>query len=387
MNDLTLSGTQIQAILNNLVSQPSGLNQMLSMTLNAFMKAERTAYLEQAAGNKANGFRSMNGLGIGEGLALSIPRDRLSQFKPWLLTVMREQQEQTNELFFELYSTGLSTREIESITESLYGQRLSRSAISRITQLFAEDMQAFRERQLESAYPIIYLDATFIKTRRDTVSSEAYYTVLGVKTDTTREVLGIYNAPTEAASIWHDIITDLKQRGLQQCRLFVTDDLTGLDNAIEQHFETVTIQKCVLHLKRNLLKKVRKSHRAPLAEDLAQVFDLERADDTQAAVLQRAQQIYQRWYKIYPHLAILNEEHRMSYYFSYLKFHPKIRNMIYTTNWIERLHKDFKRTIKFRNAMPSVESVLTLLTKVAIDKNQSRYHSPVSRLALDSMFQ
>jgi transposase-like protein len=289
-------------------------------------------------------------------------------------------------LFFELYTTGLSTREIESITESIYGQRLTRSAVSRITALFSDEMRLFRERPIEAHYPILYLDATFIKTRRDTVASEAYYTVLGVKPDTTREILGIYNAPSESASVWEEIISDLKQRGLKQCQLVVSDDLRGLDSAIEQHL-TVRIQKCVLHLKRNLLKKVRKTHRAQMAADLAQLFDLEKLDDTIEAAMQRAQQVYQRWYSLYRHITILNEPDQLAYYFTYLSFHPKIRNMIYTTNWIERLNKDFKRTIKFRNAMPSVESVLTLLCKVAIDKNESRYQYPIHRLALDSMFQ
>ncbi|MFQ5470476.1 MAG: transposase, partial [Gammaproteobacteria bacterium] len=205
--------------------------------------------------------------------------------------------------------------------------------------------------------------------------------------DTLSGTVCIDNAPTESASIWHEIIADLKQRGLKQCQLFVTDDLQGLDNAIEKHFEKISIQKCVLHLKRNLLKKVRQTHRAQLADDLASLFDLDLADDTLDDAVKRANKIWQRWQPLYRHLGILNDPDRLRYYFTYLDFHPKIRNMIYTTNWIERLNKDFKRTIKFRNAMPSVQSVMTLLSKVAIDKNESRYRYPIHRLSLDSMFQ
>ena len=243
MDNLTLNKTQIQAALNNLVAQPSGLNAMLEMTLNAFMKAEREVHLSSAPHNKGNGYRCVNGLGIGEALQLRIPRDRLSQFKPWIMEVMRGSQQQMNDLFFELYVKGLTTREIEALTESIYGKTLSSSAISRITQTFGEEMTLFRSRSLEPYYPIIYLDATFISTRRQTVSKEAYYIALAVKSDLTREVIGIDNAPTESASIWQDIIADLKLRGLQRCNLFVTDDLPGLDHAIEQQFETVAIQK------------------------------------------------------------------------------------------------------------------------------------------------
>ena len=386
MTQLTLNKTQIQAALNNLVSQPSGLNAMLEMTLNAFMKAERNVHLASSENNKGNGYRRINGLGIGEALQLNIPRDRLSQFKPWILEVMRESQDAMNELFFELYAKGLTTRDIESITQSIYGKQLSSSSISRITQSFSEDMALFRSRPLDEYCPILYLDATFINTRRDTVSKEAYYIVLAVKPDATREIIGIYNAPSESASIWQEIISDLKLRGLRRCDLFVTDDLLGLDHAIEQNFKTTRIQKCVLHLKRNVLKRVKKTHRQAVADDLKVVFNLDKHDDTLAAGLTRAQQFYQQWSRYYSHLTLFNDAYKMTYYFSYMNYHPKVRNMIYTTNWIERLNKDFKRTIMMRNSMPSVDSVLTLLSKVALDKNLSRYQYPVHRLKADSMF-
>ena len=294
---------------------------------------------------------------------------------------------QMNELFFELYAKGLTTRDIESITQTIYGKQLSSSSISRITQTFNEEMALFRSRPLDAHYPIIYLDATFISTRRETVSKEAYYIVLGVKPDATRDVIGIYNAPTESAAVWDDIILDLKQRGLQRSHLFVIDDLAGLDAALESHFEQPNIQKCVLHLKRNVLKRVKKVHRQAMADDLKEVFNMDKHDDIEAHAQARAQQFYQQWGNLYPHINVFNHEQRMSYYFAYLNYHPSIRNMIYTTNWIERLNKDFKRTIKIRNSMPSVESVLTLLSKVAMDKNLTRYQYPIHRLKADSMFQ
>jgi len=386
MDRLTLNKPQIQAALNDLVSQPSGLNAILEMMLNAFMKAERDDYLVDAKGNKGNGYRSLHGMGIGGALQLNIPRDRLCAFKPWILQVMRESQDQMNELFFELYAKGLTTRDISSLTESIYGQSLSPTSISRITESFAEEMRVFRSRPIDAYYPIIYLDATFISTRRGSVSKEAYYTVLAVRPDTTREILGIYNAPTETSSIWKDILSDLKQRGLEDTNLFVTDDLRGLDSAIETQFGTSKIQKCVLHLKRNILKRVKKVHRQAVIEDLKVVFDLEKQDDTPEAAYARAREFYNRWKKLYTHLGIFADSQAISYYFTYLNYHLKIRNMIYTTNWIERLNKDFKRTLKIRNSMPSPESVLTLLSKVALEMNLGRYRYGIDRLKADSMF-
>ncbi|WP_371189889.1 IS256 family transposase [Thalassotalea ponticola] len=385
MTNLTLNSKQIQAALDSLIEKPGGLNQVLELALNSFMKAERTEYLRASQGNKGNGYRQVSGLGIGSALSLQVPRDRLNQFKPWILNVMKEQSDTLNELCFELYAKGLTTRDIESVTESIYGQKLTRSAVSRITKSLYKEMEDFRKQKLCEYYPIIYLDATFIKTKRETVSSEAYYIVLAVKHDMTREVIGIYNAPTESASNWDDILLDLKARGLAQIDLAVIDNLAGLDSAIERHYQC-RIQKCVLHMKRNILKKVKKSHRNDVAEDLRFVFNLEDQSDDREEFLLRATWLSDKWGKRYPSFKVFIDEVYMYYYATYLDFEPMIRNMIYTTNWIERLNKSFKRTLKIRNSMPSVDSVLTILSKVALDMNQTTYQYPISRFEKSNLF-
>ncbi|WP_371189940.1 IS256 family transposase [Thalassotalea ponticola] len=385
MTNLTLNSKQIQAALDSLIEKPGGLNQVLELALNSFMKAERTEYLRASQGNKGNGYRQVSGLGIGSALSLQVPRDRLNQFKPWILNVMKEQSDTLNELCFELYAKGLTTRDIESVTESIYGQKLTRSAVSRITKSLYKEMEDFRKQKLCEYYPIIYLDATFIKTKRETVSSEAYYIALAVKHDMTREVIGIYNAPTESASNWDDILLDLKARGLAQIDLAVIDNLAGLDSAIERHYQC-RIQKCVLHMKRNILKKVKKSHRNDVAEDLRFVFNLEDQSDDREEFLLRARWLSDKWGKRYPSFKVFIDEVYMYYYATYLDFEPMIRNMIYTTNWIERLNKSFKRTLKIRNSMPSVDSVLTILSKVALDMNQTTYQYPISRFEKSNLF-
>ncbi len=385
MNNLTLNPEQIQVAVNDLLAKPDGLNRVLELALNSFMKAERSNYLSDKPNNKGNGYRPIAGLGLGESLSLQVPRDRLNQFKPWILNIMKEQGETLNELCFELYAKGLTTRDIESITESIYGQKLSRSAVSRITKSLSQEMQNFREQKLLSYYPIIYLDATYVKTKRDRVSSEAYYIALAVKPDMTREVIGIYNSPTESAGIWDDILKDLKLRGLVQTDLVVIDDLTGLDTAIERHFDA-KVQKCVLHLKRNILRRVRQTDRTDMAEDLAYVFNLSERNDDRDEFKIRAKWLYDKWSKRYQHLKVFNDQDKLQYYCTYLDFEPDIRNMIYTTNWIERLNKSFKRTLKIRNSMPSVESVLRLLSKVALDINNNTYQYPVSRFIKSNLF-
>lgn len=388
MNNFKLTQPQIQAALYNLVGEKLGINKLMEMTLNAFMKAERDQFLPESKNNKGNGFRPVNGLGFSESLALRIPRDRLNQFKPIILEVMRESNEQLEELCFELYGKGLTTRDIESITANIYGKKLSSSKISNINKLFYEDMKLFRERKIDSHYPIIYIDATYISTRRvDSVSKEAYYIALGVKKDMSREIIGIYNQPTESASNWQDMFIDLKKRGLKRCDLMVSDNLSGINSVIEQEFKNIKIQQCVLHLKRNVLKQVLVKHRKAIADDLKLVFLMDDEQDTLPKAHIRAKEFSDKWSKYYPHISKFGDEFHMQYYFTYLKFQPKIWRMIYTTNWIERFNKDIKRTTKIRNSMPSPDAVLTLISKVALDKNTLHYSYPIYTLQSEPIFQ
>jgi putative transposase len=174
-------------------------------------------------------------------------------------------------------------------------------------------MKDFREQVLQKTYPIIYLDATYVKTKRDRVSSEAYYIALGVKEDRTREVIGIYNAPTESASMWDTIFLDLKQRGLERANLVVIDNLTGLDNSIEKHFDT-RIQKCVVHLKRHVLNQTKKGHRADMADDLNTIFHIGKENNTQELLYQRALILHEKWSNHYRHLKVFKDKEGLNYY-------------------------------------------------------------------------
>ena len=388
MNEFKLNKPQLQAALNNLVEEKSGLNTLMEITLNAFMKAERDQFLPDSPNNKGNGYRKVNGLGISQSLALRIPRDRLSQFRPMILEIMRESNTQLEELCFELYYKGLTTRDIEDITSNIYGKKLSSSKISNINKTFYKDMELFRNRQIQEHYSILYIDATFINTRRvDSVSKEAYYIVLGVTPNMKREIIGIYNQPTESASNWKEIFGDLKNRGLKKCDLLVSDNLSGINSVVELQFEGIVIQQCVLHLKRNILRKVLMKHRREVAEDLKVVFDMDKADDSLEEAYKRANDFATKWSKHYPHIKKFSDESEMKYYFSYLKYNHKIWRMIYTTNWIERFNKSIKRTTKIRNSMPSVKSALTLISKVAMEQNSTTYSYPIYNLQEDKLFQ
>ena len=163
-----------------------------------------------------------------------------------MLELLKEDESRIKEACFELYSKGLTTKDVSSVIEKLYGKSYSESSITNITKGFYAQMEQWRERVLEQNWVAIFIDAIFVKVRRDTVQSEAFYVLLGVKEDLTREVLGIYNYPTESATNWVDIAKDIQKRGVKNVNLFVSDGLTGIEDALKKVFPTTPLQPCIV---------------------------------------------------------------------------------------------------------------------------------------------
>lgn len=380
---MQLSKVQIQEVLTNMVSQDGGLNDLLGLTLNALMLGERTGYLSTTDGqNKGNGYRYGTAFGLGQQIELRIPRDRLGVFKPVALALIREQESYLREVCFELYSKGLTTAQTGEVIEKIYGHHYSASTVSLINKQFYEQMELWRNRTLESHYLVVYIDAIHQKICRETISTEAVYVLLGLKEDYTREVIGLLSIPTESATGWQQALEDIKQRGVKSIGLIVSDNLTGLDNAIPKVFKT-SHQKCVVHLTRNVLAQVHHKHKQAVADDFKQVFNLNIQQDTPQQLNKRLEIFCQQWQKLYPLLTKKLARMDMSYYTTYLHFDFSVRRMIYTTNWIERLNRDFRRVLKIRGAMPSVDSVLALLSKVSIDKENNLYKYPINNFKFE----
>ena len=380
---IELTKVQLQSSLNKLLEQESGLTTVLEMTLNSLMHSERKNYLENCESNKGNGYRKAFAVGMGKQIELRIPRDRLGMFRPMVLALIRDQKQQLEDLSFELYGNGLTTSQTGSLMGKIYGKYYSKSAISNITVSFYDQMQQWRERPLDSCYLAVYIDAIHLKIRRGTVSSEAFYILLGVKEDYTREVLGIINIPSESASGWRDVLVSIKQRGVEKIGIIISDNLTALDTVVPLVFKNAAHQKCVVHLKRNILNKVSSKHKEEVASDLTEVFNLDLMDDTVNNAFDRLDCFAQKWRKNYKHIGNLSFNPMNELYFTYINYHPKIRRMIYTTNWIERLNKEFRRTFKIRNSMPNFEAALTLLSKVAMDKEDGYFGYPIYNFKFD----
>jgi len=375
---MNLTKEQTERVLCKFLEQENGLNSVLEMMLNAMMYSEREVYLTGSPTNKCNGYRPGSVFGYGHQIELRIPRDRQSSFTPTILALFRQQESYIKEVSFQMYSKGLTTRDISEVMETIYGSHYSKSTVSNISKSFYEQMECWRERDLESHYLALYIDGLHVKLRRNnSYQTECFYIILGLKEDFTREVLSIINMPTESAQGWQEVFLSLKERGVESVGLFVSDGLSGLEKAISQVYNKTPHQKCIVHLQRTLVSYVRKDDKTELSEDLRAVFSPDDANYTKEEAYQAVIDLSEKWKKRYKSLSnhILKLEWQP--YFTYLDYSVKIRRMIYTTNWIERFNRSARRTLKVRGAFPNEESVLALITSVAIDKSEKTYAYPI----------
>ena len=374
---------QVTKILEEIAKEKDGFNKVLKYSLEAMMRAEREIHNESYS-DVSNGYRWRKVFGQGEQLKLEVPRSRYEQFYPYLLAVIKDQEQEARELAFSLYGSGLTTGQVGEVFDQIYGRKYSTTQVSRMFDFAREEVKDWLSRPLETYYPIILIDATFIATRRvDHVSKEAYYTILGVKSDRTREVLAVVNFPQESATAWAYVFKKLKQRGVSHIDLVISDGLASIEEAVASQYSGVSHQLCVVHLERNILKNIKKRDKADVIEDLKDVFRTSDSTDSPKKGWNRWISFIEKYKVKYPVLNNMKEE-RYKLYFTYLKYDFRIRSMLYTTNWIERLNRDYKRTTKMRGALPNPDATLLLLGYVAM--NKKAYLRKVPKLNYDKSF-
>lgn len=359
---------QISELMRKHAEKENGLHDLMEIMLESMMVAERGEFLQNSPGNKGNGYRPGSTYGQGRKLGFRIPRDRYGNFHPQILAILRDQEEECDRLAGVLYTKGLTQEQVSDVFAQLYGQHYSKSSISRMVECVRTQVNEWLERGLESYYPVLFVDCVHIKIhRKRSVSTEAFYVALAVTEEGRREVLGIFNMPTESATGWSDIFDTLKDRGIEKIGLLVADGIKGLDSVVGQKFPQGALQRCVTHLKRNLFAKVNHGDKGALAADLRDVFRTGQRDYTVEMAWRRWQEMCDRWGKDYRSFKLMRNNADYKAYMTYLNYAPQIQSMIYTTNWIERLNRDFRRVTRMRTAMPNEESVLTLMGSVAME--------------------
>jgi putative transposase len=345
---------------------PGGLlSQLTKRLVERAMDVELTDHLgyerhqEPAggAGNTRNGSTPKT-LATEHGpVPIDTPRDRDGSFEPKIVRKRQRRFEGFDEKILALYSRGLSTRDIEAHLAEIYGVKVGRDLISRVTDAVMDDVRAWAQRPLDDVYPVIFLDALVLKIREGgTVQRRALYLALGVTVDGDRDVLGMWFQETEGAKFWMQVLTDLKQRGVSDILICCVDGLKGFPEAIEAIFPNTTVQTCIVHLIRHSLKYVPRREREQVARDLKPIYTATDADAAQ----QELERFDEKWGKRFPVItqAWLNSWEHVT---PFLAFPPEVRRVIYTTNAIEALNRQLRKAIKTKGHFPNEEAARKLI--------------------------
>ncbi|MFC4696601.1 IS256 family transposase [Enterococcus aquimarinus] len=384
--------TEIMETLINKGDLDDLFRRHLELPINTLLQAELTAFLDYEkydrigfnSGNSRNGNYSCSFKTEYGELNLVIPRDRNGEFSQQTLPANKRTDDSLETTIIQLFQKGITMSEISELIEKMYGHHYTPQTISNITQIVSEEVNAFKERTLESKYSVIFMDATHIPLKRQTVSKEAVYIVIGIRLDGTKEVLGFSIAPTESAYVWKEILQDLKKRGLEKVLLVVTDGLSGINDSIYNVYPNAQFQQCCVHVSRNIAHKVRVSDRREICNDFKSVYQSRSKEEA----MDQISFMMEKWKKQYPRvIKLLMNPAILTFY----NFPPSIRRTIYSTNLIEGFNKQLKKYTKRKEQFPNEESLERFLVSQFNNYNQKflcRVHKGFKEIqdTLESMF-
>ena len=303
--------------------------------------------------NKRNGFSHKTLKTEFGPLPLSVPRDRRNTFDPIIVPIGK-----MDEQIIAMYARGMSTRDIQAFIDNLYGVDFSPDYVSKVTDRVLEDVQEWQNRPLESVYPVAFFDAIRVKIRSGAaVKNMAVHLGIGVRTDGTREVLGMWIAENEGASFWATVFNGLKARGVEDILIAVTDGLKGMTEALETVYPQTLHQTCIVHLIRASTSFVSHKDRAAVCKELKPIYQAVDADAAERA-LERFGSTAMG--KKYPAI-IQIWERAWAQVIPFFQFPPEIRTLIYTTNAIEGLNRAIRKVIKTRTLFPNEDAAKKLI--------------------------
>ena len=309
--------------------------------------------------NRKNGVNKKTIKDLSNGsFELETPRDRNGTFEPQI--VKKHQTTISNEIedkILSMYGLGMSYSDISSHIEEIYQVSISTATISAITDKIIDKVKQWQIRPLDSIYPFVWLDAIHYKIKDGgKYVSKAVYTVLGVNMDGKKDILGLYLSETEGANFWLSVLTDLNNRGLNDILIASVDGLKGFPEAIKTIFPKTEVQLCIIHQIRNSIRYVASKNHKEFMNDLKPVYQAVSKEAAEDALLA----LDEKWGKLYP-IVLQSWNNKWENLSVYFKYPPEIRKVIYTTNIIESVHRQFRKLTKTKGAFPNENSLLKLL--------------------------
>ena len=347
----------------DLIGENGLLKQLTKLLVEKALDAEMAQHLghdkhepvANATGNTRNGKSKKTLKGDFGELPIEVPRDRHSTFEPQIIPKHQTRWAGFDEKILSLYARGMTVREIQSHLEEIYGAEVSPSLISSVTDAVAEEVKTWQSRPLDPIYPIVYLDCIHVKIREGAVRVKAVYLAIGVTMTGEKEVLGLWLSQTEGAKFWLQVVTELRNRGVQDIFIACVDGLKGFPEAIEAVFPKTTVQLCIVHMVRHSLNYVSWKRRPEVAADLKRIYQSATAEEAELRLGEFEAKwdaeylpISQSWRRNWPRLI------------PFFDYPPEIRKVIYTTNAIESVNMSLRKLTKNRGSFPSDEALLKL---------------------------
>jgi putative transposase len=308
-------------------------------------------------GNTRNGSTPKTLITESGPVQINTPRDRSGTFEPQIVRKRQRRFEGFDDKILALYARGMSTRDIEAHLEEIYGVKIGRDLISKVTDAVMDDARGWQTRALEDVYPVVFLDALVLKIRDGgSVQRKACYLAMAINLDGEREVLGMWFQANEGAKFWMQVLTDLKQRGVQDILIACVDGLKGFPEAIEALFPRTTVQTCIVHLIRHSLRYVPRRQYDAVVKDLKPIYTAIDADQALVALEtfeekwgQQLPVIGQAWRDAWEHVT------------PFLAYEPEVRRVIYTTNAIEALNRQLRKALKTKGSFPNEDAARKLI--------------------------
>jgi len=356
------------------------LKQLTKIIVERALEGELTDHLgyppHSQTGNNTGNSRNGKGRKVLKGdmgeIPVDIPRDRNGTYEPQLIKKRQTRFDGFDDKIIALYARGMTTRDIQAQLEDIYGVEVSPSLVSKVTDAVLAEVKTWQNRPLDPLYPIVYLDALRIKGRPEGhISNLAVYLAIGINVEGIKDVLGMWIAKTEGAKFWLGVLTELKNRGLQDIFIASVDGLKGFPDAIETVYPDTQVQLCIVHMVRNSLKYVSWKQRKEMADDLKTIYRASTAEEAR----ENLEAFALKWDKTHPTVSRSwsNNWERLTPFFGYP---AGIRRAIYTTNAIESLNMSLRKVTKTRGSFPNDDAIFKILY-LALKNASKKWTMPI----------
>jgi transposase-like protein len=349
------------------------VKELVEAALEAEIESHIADEVLQGKRNRRNGYNRKTVKSSSGEFELATPRDRDGSFEPQIVKKHQTTiSDEIEEKILSMYALGMSYRDISKHIEEIYQISISTATINAITDKIISKVKEWQARPLERVYPFIFLDAIHYKIKDNgKYVNKAVYTILGINIQGKKEILGLYLSESEGANFWLQVLSDLNNRGVKDILIVSVDGLKGFPEAINSIYPNTEVQLCVIHQIRNSLKYVASKNQKEFVKDLKKVY--------QAVSKQQAEteldRLEEKWGDKYP-IVIKSWRNKWDNLSNYFKYPEPIRKVIYTTNIIESVHRQFRKLTKTKGAFPNENSLLKLLY-MGIQNAEKKWTMPI----------